>query len=203
MNIKIARTMLSLFIAYILGFYLLKFIFPEQLLFVITDPNILAFGDFIQSKTTYLHIYQVVSSYLTFYLFVCASRAKFKLKWQEALYILAGVVICKAVNMFAQEFYVHTSTCVMLILAWLCKGKLGYTVTSFTIHGTLSQFLFSIRGFDTIIYKINIASGFVLSLEGFAWLLILALVFYLKENENGRNSTTIPKQGSSNLCQRA
>ena len=199
MNIKIARTMLILCAIYLVGFYILKFIFPEKLLLVITDSNILAFGEFIESRMTFLHIYQVASSFLTFYLFVCASRGRFTLRWYEALYILAGVVICKAVNMFAQEFYVRTSTCTMFILAWLCKGKFAYATISFAIHGFFSQFLFSIRGFDTIIYIINIASGFVLSLEIFTWLIILSLLFYLWENKNGRNMSTISTQGSKGL----
>ena len=194
MNIKIAKTMLALCIIYIVGFYILKFIFPNTLLLVITDPTILKFGDFIQSWTGYLHIYQVLSSYLTFYLFVCASRGSFKLKWYEALYILGAVVICKLINMFAPDFYVHSSMSCMLLLAFLCKGKLGYTSISFTIHGLLSQFLFSIRGFETIIMKINVASGFVMSLECFVWLTLLGLIFYLKEKKNGRNSTTIHEQ---------
>ena len=193
MNIKIAKTMLILCIIYIIGFYILKFIFPETLLLVVTDPNILAFGEFIESWTGYYHIYQVLSSLLTFYLFVCAARGSFKLKWYEFLYLLAAVVICKLVAMFAPDFYTHTSTSCMLLLAVLCKGKLLYSTLSFTIHGFLSQFLFSIRGFETIITKINVASGFVMSIECFIWLTLLGLLFYLKEKKNG-NSSTIHEQ---------
>ena len=49
MNIKIAKTMLILCIVYIVAFYILKFIFPEQLLLVVTDPNILKVGQFLES----------------------------------------------------------------------------------------------------------------------------------------------------------
>ncbi len=194
MNLKVARTMLILCIVYIVGFYILKFAFPEHLLLTITDPTILKFGEFLQSWTGYLHIAQVLSSILTYYLFICACRGSFKLKWFEFLYILAATVICKLVNSYLPEFYVHTSTCCMLLLGYLCKGKLLYVIVSFTIHGFLSQLLFTIRGFETVISQINYASALVLAIEGWVWLTLLGLVFYLKEKKNGRMVTTIPQQ---------
>lgn len=190
-GLAIARTLLVLCIVYMIGFYVLKFIFPEYLLLAITDDNVLKVGAFIESSTATLHIYQVLSSFITFYLFVCASKGGFKLRKRDFWYILIAVVICKAVNMFVPELYVHTSTSAMFLLAWLCKGKLGYTTITFVTHGFLSQFLFSIRGFGSLIYKINIASGFIMSLECFAWLILFGLLFYLLEKKNGRNSTTI------------
>ena len=78
MNIKVARTLLILCIVYIVGFYILKFAFPEKLILVITDPNILQFGEFIESSPVYLEIYYILSTYLTFYLFASASSGRFK-----------------------------------------------------------------------------------------------------------------------------
>ena len=157
-------------------------------------PNSLKFGEFLQSWIGYLHTAQMLSSILTYYLFICACRGSFKLKWYEFLYILGATVICKLVNTYIPEFYVHTSTCCMLFLGYLCKGKLLYVVTSFTIHGYLSQLLFKIRGFETVITQINYASALVLSIEGWVWLVLLGLVFYLKEKKNGRMVTTISQQ---------
>lgn len=185
MNIKIARTLLILCIVYIVAFYVVKFIFPDFLLLQITDTNVLNFGNFIESGIVYKYIYYMVSTFLTFYLFICASRGSFKLNWKELIYLLIATALCKAVNELIPELYVHTSTSCMFLLAFLCKGKLSYSAITFTIHGFLSQFLFSIRGFETIISKINIASGFILSIECYSWMLILSLLFYLKEKKNG------------------
>lgn len=197
MNIKssiaIARTLLVLCIVYMVGFYILKFIFPEHLLLAIADDNVLRVGKFIESSTTTLHLYQVLSSFLTFYLFVCASKGSFKLRKRDFWYILIAVVVCKAINMFLPELYVHSSTSAIFLLSLFCKGKLGYTTITFVTHGFLSQFLTQIRGFGSIVYKINIASGLVLSFECFIWLILFGLLFYLMEKKNGRNSTTIHK----------
>lgn len=193
MNKKIASTLLILCIIYIAGFYILKFIFPEQLLLVVTDPNVLKFGKFVESSAIVSYIYYFISTFVTFYLFVCASRGNFKLKWYEALYIIIAVVINNLVTDYLPDLAVHTSTSIMLLLALLCKGKLLYAIPTFIVHGYLSQFLFSIRGFETIILNINVASGLVLSLECYVWLICFGLIFYLKEKKDGKNSSTISK----------
>ena len=194
MNKKIAKTLLTLCILYIVAFYIMKFIFPDFLLLQITDVNVINFGKFVESWTGYTHIYYVLSTFLTFYLFVCASRGKFKINWKEFLLILIATVINRLITELYPDLMVHTSTSLMFLLALFCKGKKEYFIPAFVIHGYLSQFLFSIRGFETIINQINIASGFVLSVECYVWLLFLSLLFYIKENENGRYSPTIPKQ---------
>lgn len=193
MNIKIAKTLLILSLVYMIAFYIIKFIFPEVLLLQITDPNVLSFGNFIESWEGYTHIYYCLSTFLTFYLFCCASCVRFKFKWYEFMYMLGAVVLSRIVATFLPSLYVHYSTSIMFILAMLCKGKLTRATITFTIHGFLSQFLFSIRGYETIVGKINIASCIALSIECYMWLLVLSLLFYLKEKKNG-SSTTIPKQ---------
>lgn len=193
MNIKIAKTLLTLSIIYIVGFYIIKFIFPDFLLLQITDPSILHFGEVIQSNGIFTEIYYSASTFLTFYLFKCASSGSFKLNWKELLLIVLSVVANELVAIFMPDLLVHTSTSLMFLIALLCKGKKQYFIPTFIIHGYLSQFLFSIRGFETIIMNTNIATSFMLSIECYAWLLMLSLVFYLKEKSNGKSSTTIPK----------
>lgn len=194
MNIKIAKTLLVLSIIYMIGFYIIKFIFPEYLILAITDPNILNFGKFVESSAIYLNIYYFLSTFVTFYLFASASKGSFKMKWYELLTIMVCVIVNNVVSDYLPELMVHTSTSLMLFVAWICKGKLKYTAPAFIIHGYLSQFLFSIRGFNEVIFKINIASGFVMSLECFMWLALCGLLFYLLEKRNGKNSTTIYEQ---------
>ena len=193
MNIKIARTLLILNIVYIVAFYIIKFIFPEFLLLQITDPNVLKFGTFIESNPVTLEIYYCLSTFLTFYLFACASRGKFKINWKELFFIVVAVAINEIVSIYFTELAVHTSISLMFLLALLSKGKMEYTVPSFVIYGYLSQFLFSIRGFETITESVNVASSFVLGLECYVWLLLFSLLFYLKEIKKNESSTTVSK----------
>lgn len=194
MNIKIAKTMLALCIIYIVGFYILKFIFPDQLLLVVTDPNILKFGEFIESSIIIKIIYWLITGFITFYLFTSASKGSFRLKWYELIYVLCATIINILITTYLPDLMVHTSISLMFILAWLCKGKISYATITFVIHGFLQQFLFSIRGFDTIIMNINTASGLILTIERYVWLVILGLVFYLREKKHGIHLSTISKQ---------
>ena len=102
------------------------------------------------------------------------------MKWYQVLYLIAGTVITNLILYLAPDLYTHISISIMLLLAMLMKGNLAYTAISFTIHGLMSQFLFSIRGFETVIMNINVASAIVLSIECWVWLILLGLIFYLK-----------------------
>jgi hypothetical protein len=193
MNKRIAKTLLILCIAYMIGYYILKFIFPEKLLLVVTDENIIRLGTIIDSNKIYKLIFNFVTSFITLFLFTLSCCGRFKIKWYEILYIILATILCMFCAEFKPDLYTHTSISIMLILTLLCKGKMGYTVITFTIHGYLSQFLFSIRGFSTIMKYFNSVTGIVLMTEGCVWMIILTLFFNIRERNYERNAT-ISKQ---------
>lgn len=193
MNYRIAKTMLVLCILYLGGFYILKFAFPEILIQTITHPTLLRLGEFIKLWIGFEYIIQLLTSFLTFYLFACASSAKFKYsKWQWVILSII-VVACNLVFYLLPEIYTHTCIALMFISASFLDGKLPYATISFTIHGYLSQFLLSIRGFETIMMYFNAVSGILINSEGFIWLILLAIIFYIKENKNGTLSSPLRK----------
>lgn len=110
MNIKIAKTLLTLSIIYIVGFYVIKFIFPDFLLLQITDQNILSLGRFIESNEIFLRIYYCLSTFLTFYLFVCASRGNFKLNWKELIYLVGDFADTHPYGIYLVRMNGHIST---------------------------------------------------------------------------------------------
>lgn len=196
MNYKIAKTMLGLCIGYLVAFYILKFFFPELLIQVIASSTLIRLGEFISIWVGFEYIISGITLYITFYLFACASSGIFKHHWWKHLMILGFVIVESVIFDFLPELYTHTSISLMLITALVCKGNLSYTVISFTIHGYLSQFLASIRGFETIFTYINAVSGILLNLEAFVWLISLSIMFYLKEISNGKVRTTLFEQKS-------
>ncbi len=185
MNKKISKTLLVLFIIYAIAFYILKYAFPEIFIEMLISPTVMKFANFVDSWIGYQHIFKLCTTILTLYLFVCSSCGRFKFKWYELLYILIGSILCRCCIEFAPDFYTHTSISIMFLLAYLCKGRLSYSVSSFIIHGYLSQLTFKIKGFETIILHYNLVNGLMLSLEVYMWLIVLALFFSLKESKNG------------------
>lgn len=192
MNYKIAKTMLGLSIAYLIAFYVLKFIFPEILLQTITHPTLIRLGEFMNQYPFTIVIFQFISSSLTFYLFACASSGKFKFHYIQLIFLGTIIVANNVIYYVLPELYTHTCTSLMLLSAVVAKGNLKYATISFVLHGYLSQFLFTIKGFETVVMFVNPLSGFVFSTEANLWLILLSLIFYFKENnKNGTLGTPL------------
>lgn len=191
MNYKIAKTMLGLSIGYLTAFYILKFIFPEILLQTIAHPTLIRLGDFMTKYPFSIIVFQLLSSAITFYLFSCACCGTFVFTRKQLIYLGAVVVVVNLVYYLLPELYTHTCTVSMLSASALLKGKLNYTVISFAIHGYLSQFLFAIKGFETIVMFLTPISGLLMGVEGYVWLVLLSLIFYFKENKNGTLASSV------------
>lgn len=195
MNDKIAKTMLYLCIGYLSVFYVLKFFFPELLLQTITNPTLLKLGEFMNCYPFTIVIFQFISSAITFYLFACSSCGKFKFDYKEFIYLGIIVILNNIIYYILPELYTHTCTSLMLVSSLAVKGNLKYATISFVVHGYLSQFLFAIKGIETITMYINPLNGFVFSTEANVWLILLSIVFYFKENsKNGTLGTPLPQQ---------
>ncbi len=183
--------MLFLCIGYLVAFYILKFFFPEFLIQSITHPSLITLGEFMNKFPISLIVFQFISSLITFYLFACASCGNFKFSTNQWVFFLVIIIANNVCFYILPDFYTHTCTSMMFLMACVAKGNLKYTTISFVIHGYLSHFLTSIRGFETVITKINAISGFVIGTEGYVWLILLALIFYFKENNNGTLATPL------------
>lgn len=198
MNYKIARTMLTLCIVYLIGFYILKFIFPDLLIQTITDPTVLKFGELLQKWVGFVHLFNVLGTLITFYLFTCAGTGRFKFTRVEVAIILGGVSVSLLIYYLLPEFYTHSSAALMLVTVWLCKGKLRNTVITFAIHGYLSQLLLSVRGFETVITAVPQAAllgGIILASEMYVWPILLAIIFNIKEGKgNGSIVSAVSEQ---------
>lgn len=192
MNDKIAKTMLGLCIGYLSVFYVLKFFFPELLIQVIASPALIRLGEFIGIWVGFEYIVMSITLYATYYLFASASSGNFKFSWKFHLIIGGCIIVSHLVAELLPELYTHTTTAIMLMLAIFAKGNLKYTVITFTIHGYLTQFLLAIRGFETIVLNFNPVSGILINLEVDVWLILLAIIFYLKEKQqNGKICTPL------------
>ena len=198
MNYKVAKTMLGLCIGYLAVFYVLKFFFPELLLQAITSPTLLRLGEFINGWVCWSHFINFGGTFLTLYLFASASSGNLRKTRREWVVLIGGMLLTAVFYYLLPELYTHSVSAIMLIVACFCKGKMLYATISFSIHGYLSQFLLSIRGFETIITienAINPLSTFVLCMEMYLWLFLLSILFYFKENKNDGNGVSpLPEQ---------
>lgn len=198
MNYKVAKTMLGLCIGYLAVFYVLKFRFPELLLQAITSPTLLRLGEFINGWVGWSHFINFGGTFLTLYLFASASSGNLHKTKREWIAILGGMILTAVFYYLLPELYTHSVSAIMLIVACFCKGKMYYATISFTIHGTLSQLLLTIRGYETIIVymdQVGTLSGLILGTEMYVWLILLSILFYFKEKKNdGNDMSSLPQQ---------
>lgn len=190
MNYKIAKTGLVLCVVYLVAFYIIKFIFPQILIQTISSPTLIRLGEVMKTYPFVEYVFRLISNFVVLYLFACSGSGKFKFKLWQFIVILICDIINNIVIVFLPELYTHTSIVTMLVCALVCKGNLLYVTISFSIHGYLSQFLLSIRGFETIMIYFNAISGFLIALEIDVWLLLLAIIFNIKENKKYGNMGT-------------
>jgi hypothetical protein len=194
MNYKIAKTMLTLCSLYLFAFYIIKFFYPELLIQVIASPTLIKLGEFLNLWQGFSVILNVMGETIVLYLFCCAGKGQIVKEQRHFVYIVIGIILNALVYYFLPELYTHTSIVIMLALSYLCGGKFNYTLFTFIAHGYLSQFLLSIKGFDTVIVNVPQAmllGSFILGCEIYFWLIILATLFYFKENKNGFNCTPL------------
>lgn len=191
MNYKLATTGLILCIVYLVAFYILKFFYPDILLQAVTTPELVRLGELLSSSFIGEYIVGTITSFVTYYLFASACSGRFSKSAVEWISIVLAIVISWVVLKLLPELYVHTTTSLMFLLGWICKGKLMNATITFVLHGYLSQFLTAIKGFETIIIYMNALSGLLFSLEAFVWLLLLSIIFYIKEGNYEHLCSTI------------
>ena len=188
MNDKIAKTMLGLCIGYLSVFYVLKFFFPELLIQAITNPSLIHFGEIISSSRAYGLIFNIIGVCITYYLFACASSGKYMFSVLQFCEFAICAILSIICYYFIPELYTHTSVACMFAVSCFAKGKLQYATIAFIIHGYLSQFLMSIRGFETVLVQFSgkmFFSIYLLSIEAYIWQILLSIIFYIKEKQNG------------------
>lgn len=180
MNKKIAKTLITLICVYLVAFYIIKIFFPQLILDQVVSDNVLIFGNFIQERAWLNYLIAFATTLFTYYLFACASSGMFKKNWKQIIFLIIFSIVDFAAVEFLPNFAQHISTSLMLIYTLICNGKMFNTIITFVIHGACSQLLFMIKGFETVIMRLNVASALMLSVEGFAWLLLLSILFNLK-----------------------
>lgn len=183
MRKKVFITMLSLVIGVMVAYYVLKFLFPEKFLLMITDPNILRFGEFLETHKIFDTIFSIIMSFVTLYLFACGSASKTHLNWWKTLIVLGVATFNVLLAQYWTDFFLHISIVSMFFCASLEDCKLRPATLIFSIHGFLQLFLLKIRGFDSILPVMNKAVVHTLGMENLIWLVLFYIIFNFKKEK--------------------
>ena len=73
-------------------FYIAKLFFPQFIVGVAEIPDVVKFGEYIDSHVWAYHIYNVFVGFLTGYIYCAACCRKSKLNWKDCV-ILLGLIL--------------------------------------------------------------------------------------------------------------
>ena len=177
MNKKVIRVMLALVLIFLIGLYVVKIFFPEQFVMTISNENIKAVGDYIDSHTWLYYICTAIPAFLTYWLYCCASTGRKLLKWYECLIIIGVIAAVRAISLFDNNIATAIQFASFIFLPALMHGNVKYMAVTATIHYLAQTLSLSIRNLPMFLTTTNFVTALLLTIECYFWLLLNYLLF--------------------------
>lgn len=180
MNKKVFKTMIALVIVFLLACYILKIFFPEQFVMSIENEKLIAIGNYIDNNEWAYYLFGIVTSFLTYWLYLCAVCKKWYLNWWQCLIVLAVIGASIGFNFVDVNLCSALSYSSFIFLPFIFKAELKPVAIVFTTH-IFAQFLTtSIRNLPVYIQYYNSLIFAFLTFECYLWLFL----FYIYYNYN-------------------
>ena len=140
MNKKVLKTMIALVIVFLLACYILKIFFPEQFVLSVENETIIAIGNYIDNNEWAYYLFGIVTSFLTYWLYLCAVCKKWYLNWWQCLIVLAFIGASIGFNFIDVNLCSALSYSSFIFLPFIFKAELKPVAIVFTTH-IFAQFL--------------------------------------------------------------
>ena len=183
---KLYVSMLVLTIFLLVGMYILKIFFPQEFVLAVENEKIISIGNFLDSKEWLYTLCCVVTSTITYYLYICASSHRIKLKFYELIVIVLVSLGIRLVGLYwSADLRTILSMCSFFVLPAIMGGELKTLSIVYTIH-SISQYL-TLKIRDLPLFfgnNVNFISGLLLTFECYLWLILMFIIFnYKKEKQ--------------------
>ena len=182
MNKRVLKIMLALVVTFLSAIYVLKIFLPEQFIFIIENKQLISIGEYIDNNPWLYEIIAIVTTFLTYWLYLGAVLKKWVLGWKEIIAVTVTIAITHVVYEFDQNLYSALSIIAMFVLPLIFKAELKPTVITFSVHYLSQTLSLAIRSIPTLLTNVNFLSLFLLTFEGYLWLLLFYLYYNYKED---------------------
>lgn len=174
--------MIALVIIFLVACYILKIFFPEQFILSIENDTIIAIGQYVDSNKWLYYLFGIFTSFLTYWLYLCAVCRRWYLKWYECLIVLAVIGVSIGCTFIDANLYTAISYTSFIFLPLLFKANLKEVGIVYTVH-IISQFLtLSIRNLSSYMNNPNSVSMLLLTIDCYLWLLLFYIYYNYKED---------------------
>lgn len=195
-NKRIYIAMLILSVSFLIGMYILKIFFPQEFVMAIQNERIIRIGDFIDNHKWLYYICCSITSFITYWLYLCAVTHKLYLNLFECLYVVIFIIVARVCNFFDTNLATHISISSFIILPAITKADMFSTSIVYFVHG-LSQILsLSIRNLPIYLTNINYLTTLIMTCEMYLWLILFYIIYNFK-GENKMGLAAPPYYGNS------
>ena len=181
MNKRVLRTMLALVVIFLGAVYVLKIFLPEQFVFIIENEQLITIGRYVDSNIWLYNIIAVITSFISYWLYLGAVLKKYVLHWKELIAVAVAIAVTHLLYEFDQGLYSAASIAFMLLIPMIFKAEYKPVAIVFSIHCISQNLSLTIRNIPSLLTNVNFASVFLLTAESYLWLLLFYLYYNYKE----------------------
>lgn len=183
MNKSVLRTTLVVIVCMLAFEYILKFFVPQEFVLVVSNPNLIKFGTFLNTHKVFYHIFFCITAFITYFLFTCACSRRKYLNWKFYIAFVIVYIISQLLTTYANNLLTPFLVLSMTTMAYFGGSNMKDFLIVFVIH-TISQSLsLEIRDLTRYMLSYNSVTIFMLTIECYLWLILLYILncFNIKE----------------------
>lgn len=175
----------------LVAFYIAKIAFPDFIIGVAETPQIVAFGNYVDSHLWSKYLFSFVISYCGWFFYCCACCRKYKLSFVQNAIVMATIIISITIQQFLQNMYAPFNYVMFIFIPFICvmadnnlnAKTFKSTVIVFTIDILSEALSVEIRNIVVLVPSINSATMVVLLIDTFIWRILLYLFFNYRKSE--------------------
>lgn len=183
MNRKVFKVMIALVVIFLTGLYVLKIFMPEQFVLSVENEIIITIGTYIDNNAWAYYLFGILTSFITYWLYLCAVCRRWYLKWYEILTVLVVIGGSIGLSPWDTNVYSAYSVITFIVLPLLFKSDLKTVAVVFSIHSLSQTMSLTIRNLPLYMTNINSLTVCMLGIESYLWLLLFYIYFNYNKKE--------------------
>ena len=181
MNKKVLKTMIALVVIFLAGLYVLKIFFPQEFVLAISNDKIIEAGNYIDSHKWLYYPFCILTSFITYYLYTCATTRQWKLKWWQCLLILGVIGASIGLQYVDMNIYTALSYSSFVFIPVICGAKSKEIAICYCVHLYGQSLTLSIRNLPIYIQFYNTLFALFITFEMYLWLFLLYMIYNYKK----------------------